>query len=249
MNTQRPLPNPFGPDKKIPFPNRAPQKIVPPASGVMTPPASLPPVNSPTLPPVPVTIPPKVKEQLRYEETAEYGEVVSDEVATDETDTNFEEYDDEIEYEEYYEEDEEDEYEVVSDEEDDFLGRIFASSSPTVAQQTLFALSRDSNWQVRNSVAMNLTAPPTLLNLLANDSEDLVRQTVMENLNTSDEIYANFANDESDDIQIAFIKNPRTTSELLTPLLETDNEFVAEALMESHLVSEVEKRKLHNMFD
>lgn len=241
MNTQRPLPNPFGPDKKIPFPGRVPQKVVPPVSGVMAPPESL---QSPILPPV--TVAPEVEEELHYEDTVEYSGTL-----TEEDETTFEDDDEEVEYEEYYEDEEEDEleYEVVSDEEDDFLGRIFASSSPAVAQQTLFALSRDANWQVRNSVAMNLTAPPTLLNLLATDSDDLVRQTVMENLNTSDETYANFANDESDDVQIAFIRNKRTTPELLTPLLETDNEFVAEALMESPLVSSVEKRKLHNMFD
>lgn len=222
MNIQRPLPNPFGPDKKVPFPSRMP------STGVTPPPA----MPKPALPPLPtqLTAPLPSAPTFPSKTSPEQTEVEEELTDVEEAEEEYEEV------------------ELISDEEDEFLSRIFAATASPVAQQTLFALARDDNWQIRNAVAMSVDAPVNVLNLLANDPEDFVRQSVLENLNTSDETYANFAYDEDEDIQIAFIQNERTTLDLLRPLLDTDNEFVAEELIDTDLLPTSMKIKIRTKF-
>ena len=231
MTDRLPLPNPFEKKTSV-FPSKtptaptvpsAPQKINPPHSGTMAPP-SLP--KKPILPPLPnpgaLPTPPK-------KETAS--------APVDEDDV--------------IEELAEGEYDLVQpidDEQEEYLSKIYAGSSTPVAQQILFALSGDPDWQIRNSVALNPEAPTALLDILANDKNDFVRQSVLENPNTSMETLKNFAFDEDDDVQIAFIKNPRVTVELLEPLYLTDDEFIAEALLESEKVPDHIKAELDARF-
>lgn len=141
-----------------------------------------------------------------------------------------------------------DDYEEISPEADDYLARLFVGSSDPVAQQSLYALAQDIDWQVRNSIAMNPNTPDALLDILAADENDMVRQTILENPNTSDTTFAQFANDEDEDILIAFIESDRSTPFLLSSLYSTDNEFVADALIDSEIVPDDVKSKLQERF-
>lgn len=163
---------------------------------------------------------------------------------------DFEDYEDELDEDDYEEElSDEETYEVIfeeempedfnpdddiTDEEDLYLANIFeAAATPVGADQTLYALLSNPNWQVRMALADNVEIPSTILAKLAEDEDENVRQSVMENPNCPDDIYVNFAFDEDELLVADWIEMDRTTSEMLTPLHKTEDYTIGASLVES----------------
>lgn len=136
------------------------------------------------------------------------------------------------EYEESYFED----LSQFTDAELDLAQKLEDSDLVPAALPTLFSLAEDDDWVVRAKIAANSSSPASLLERLSKDPESLVRQVVMTNPNTSDNVYRYFAFDADDDVIYSWVKHSRTTPEMLKPLYETNNLFVASALIDSFAV-------------
>lgn len=141
-------------------------------------------------------------------------------------------------------EEEEDELAGLSDYEIDLAQKLEDSSNEPAALPTLYSLAEDSDWVVRANIAANESTPATLLERLAKDSESLVRETVMANPNAPENVYRYFAFDADDDLVYDWVSHPRTTPEMLKPLYETNNAFIASAVIDSPLAPESVKMAL-----
>lgn len=122
----------------------------------------------------------------------------------------------------------------ITDDEDLYLGSIFeAAAIPAAAEQTLYALLNNPNWQVRMALADNPETSAAILSKLAEDEDENVRQSVMENPNCPEDIYVKFAYDEDELLVAEWIDQDRTTSDMLTPLHKTDDFTIGSTLVDS----------------
>lgn len=164
------------------------------------------------------------------------------------------EYDDEVEEDEYseydyYDDDDEEDAEPITEEEEEFLRRMYEAGEPDTNLQLLYTLSTDPSWQIRDAVAANPEAPVTLLETLARDPEDTVRQTVMENQSIPADLFASFVKDTDSFVLSAWILDYRQQEEYLRPLYDTRDDQVREALISSPLVPNGIKQRLQAELD
>lgn len=195
------------------------------------------------------SLPPTFSPNSNKPQRGTSNDLFGDEVEPEEDEYVYNEEEDELEEEEPEELSDEEAYEEIfgekmpedfnpdndiTDDEDLYLGSIFeAAAIPAAAEQTLYALLNNPNWQVRMALADNPEATSAILSKLAEDEDENVRQSVMENPNCPEEIYVKFAYDEDELLVAEWIDQDRTTSDMLVPLHKTDDFTIASSLVDS----------------
>lgn len=225
-NMKKPVANPFGGGAN----NEKPAQTRPfPLAGSMKPAAE------PAAPLLPPALPPLPAQRAAYVAARERPRAPVEYVAPEEQ-----------EEQDFYDEDDDDDEDIepISDEDNSRLKKIFLSNSNTSAPQTLYALAVDEDWQVRDAVARNESAPESILSSLAVDVNDMVRQSVLENPSISISLFASFVNDPDSEVVIAFLNNERATVDMLRPLFNHEDDEVVEMLRDSPLLSNSDKMNL-----
>lgn len=72
-----------------------------------------------------------------------------------------------------------------------------AAGHPTTSVEQMWALTKDPDWRVRQSLGRNRRAPITLLDMLAQDRHPQVRIAVATNLATGEETFRRLAQDKA----------------------------------------------------
>lgn len=135
---------------------------------------------------------------------------------------------------------------LISEDEEELLRRIYFSGDPELASQTIYALldNDDLDWQVLETLAANPSTPEEFLIQLSHNENDFVRQAVMENEAISDALYASFVNDPEVMVVAAFVENFRTTSDLAKALINHPDEYIKVLLKRSPLLTDIEKNQI-----
>jgi hypothetical protein len=105
----------------------------------------------------------------------------------------------------------------------DFLSKIDLAKK-TKYQSILNILAKDSQTDIRKTVAENENITHDILLLLANDKKDAVKQEVAQNTKTSPDILELLSNTQNEKILYFVAKNPNTPKETLKKISNTQNE-------------------------
>lgn len=104
-----------------------------------------------------------------------------------------------------------------------------AARHPSTPDPTLWQLSSDEDWRVRQAVAQNPAASSELLARMAQDTDVDVRRAVLQHSAVSDSTLDQLAIDEQQDLRLRVAEHPRASVFALSRLLSDEDESVRKA--------------------